>query len=546
MSSLLLWLDEKRRWDEGRRVHRLQTPLVFLLELTAILLLVLAAARPLIRFGEGARPLVIVLDDSFSMLAGGENSARGRATKAILTELEANRYAPLRFILAGERPQLLGEANGGLEQARGVLRNWRCGAPTAQLEATIAFAFELGGSRTRVLVITDRGPEQEIGDSRMQWWSFGEPLPNLAFVNATRSARDGEEDSVLLELANLSTHSTTTSLSMETSGPPVGQSLTLGPGESRRVTLAIKNKAAPLHASIERDELGADNEVVLMPETGRTVRVELHLKDSRLRELVERAVRAAPQARVIADQADLVVSDGDFSLPESDAWELRIFNEQGASSYLGPFIVDRAHPLTEGLSLGGTVWGAGKSPLPGTPILMAGNVPLVTDVEREGKHEIRLRLQPELSTLQQTPNWPILIWNLIAWRASVAPGLRQANLRLGGEAKLLVQSGVGTIGVIDPARQTRQLPVRDNSVAIKADAVGVYELTADQTKYAFAVNALSREESDLTQARSGRWGNWANAPSFQWEYRSIVWLLLLLALGILVIHGWMASRLTSS
>ena len=47
--------------------------------------------------------------------------------------------------------------------------------------------------------------------------------------------------------------------------------------------------------------------------------------------------------------------------------------ESEASAYLGPFVIDLTHPLTEGLSLGGVVWGAGVTEqLLGTPIITAG------------------------------------------------------------------------------------------------------------------------------------------------------------------------------
>lgn len=553
VSSLLLWLDEKQRWDGGQRIHRLQTPLLFFLELLAILLLVMAAATPLMRTGESARPLVVVLDDSFSMLAGGDDSTRNRAVTAIESELRANRYDPVRFVLAGETPQVLGETVNNAEQARKLLQDWKCGAAAAKLDEAIAFAFELGGNRARVLAVTDQAPAQEITDSRLQWWSFGAALPNLAFVNATRTARDGEER-VMLEIANLSGQSSTANLTLESensanpqsaSSPDRNpQSITLGPKESHRITLTIKNGATPLRARLGGDGLDVDNEVVLMPEANRTARVELRLKDARLREIVEKAVQSSPLARLTSEKPELLITD-EAESPDTDAWTLRILSEAGASSYLGPFVVDRAHPMTDGLSLGGVVWGAGGAQLPGTPVITAGNIALLTDVDRAGKHELRLRLRPEVSTLQETPNWPILIWNLIAWRAKVAPGLQQANVRLGGEARLTVEPGVQSVRLVDPRQRPLQLPVPDNSLTIKADTAGVYELSANQNKYVFAANAISREESDLTQAASGRWGSWANAPSLQWEYRSIVWLLALLVLVVLAVHGWLVARQAS-
>lgn len=282
-----------------------------------------------------------------------------------------------------------------------------------------------------------------------------------------------------------------------------------------------------------------------MPEANRTARVKLQLKDAKLREIVEKGVQSSPQATLTSDKPELVITDEDES-PDADAWTLRILSEAGANSFLGPFVVDRAHPMTEGLSLGGVVWGAGGAQLPGTPVITAGNIALLTDVDRAGKHQLRLRLRPEVSTLQETPNWPILIWNLIAWRANVAPGLQQANVRLGGEASLTVEPGVQSVRLVDPRQRPLQLPVPDKSLTIKADTAGVYELSANQNKYTFAANAISREESDLTQAASGRWGSWANAPSLQWEYRSIVWLLALLVLAVLAVHGWLVARQAGS
>jgi len=555
VSSLLLWLDERQMWEGGRRIHRLQTPLLFFLELLAILSLVTAAAGPMMRAGESGRPLVVVLDDSFSMLAGAgkdgdAGSARYRAIRAIESELKSKRYEPVRFALAGESPQLLGEAANNADQAIKLLRNWRCGAPAAKLEEAIAFAFELGGPRARVLAVTDHAPQQELSDSRLQWWSFGSSQRNFAFVNATRTLRD-DEDRILLEIANVSSSSGSTTLSVESGEPGNPQSLIrnpqsiqLGAGETRRVLLTLKSGAPALRARLSDDALLVDNEVTLAPESSGNVRVDLRVRDAALRALVEKTVNSSPNASLSVNKPGLVITDeSDAKMEDVEAWTLQIIGEKDAASFLGPFVIDRSHPLSEGLSLGGVVWGGGKSrQLAGTPVVNAGDVPLLTDLERAGRHELRLRLRPDLSTLQESPNWPILIWNLINWRAQAAPGLRQTNLRLGGDATLTVESGVESVSVVDPRRITRQLPARDKTVLIKADTAGVYEISANRNKYSFAANALQREESDLTRAASGRWGNWANATALQWEYRSVAWVLLLLALIALAVHAWLVAR----
>ncbi|HEU0177761.1 MAG TPA: BatA domain-containing protein [Blastocatellia bacterium] len=558
VSSLMLWLDERQIWEGGRLIHRLQTPLLFFLELLVIMLMVTAAAGPMMRAGESRRPLVIVLDDSFSMLAGAGKddtvgSARDRAVRAIETELKSDRYEPVYFVLAGESPQLLGEAANNVDQAVKLLRNWRSGAPVAELEGAIAFAFELGGPRARALVVTDHAPQQDLGDSRLEWWSFGSSQPNFAFVNAARTLRD-DEDRVLLEIANLSSSSGSTTLSVESveSNNPQSairnpQSIALGAGETRRVLLTLKPGAPTLRARLSDDALLVDNQVTLLAESSRNVRVDLRLRDAAVRALVEKAVTSSPNASLSANKPDLVITDeSDTKIEDAEApeaWTLQIISEKDAASFLGPFVIDRSHPLSEGLSLGGVVWGGGKSrQLAGTPVVNAGDVPLLTDVERAGVHELRLRLRPDLSTLQESPNWPILFWNLINWRAQIAPGLRQKNLRLGSAAALTVESGVESVSVVDPRRVTRRLAARDKAVLIRADVAGVYEISANQNRYSFAANALQREESDLTRASSGRWGNWANSTALQWEYRSVAWVLLLLALSALAVHAWMIAR----
>jgi hypothetical protein len=252
---------------------------------------------------------------------------------------------------------------------------------------------------------------------------------------------------------------------------------------------------------------------------------------------------------LVSEKPELVIADAGTEIENPEAWSLQIISEKDAASFLGPFVVDRAHPLSEGLSLGGAVWGSGRDgQFPGSPIITAGNIPLLTDVERLGRHELRLRLRPDLSTLQETPNWPILIWNLISWRGLSAPGLERANVRLGSAATVKVPAGVESVKITDPLRTTTNLPVREQTVAIKAETIGVYEVEANKNGipgYSFAANALEREESDLKRAAAGRWGDWSKATDLQWEYRNMSWLFLLLALAVLAAHAWLVARGTT-
>src|ERR1700744_3866670 len=132
VSSLFLWIDQRRPRQGGRIVQRLQTPLAFFLELLAIAAIALAAAAPGITRSEYARPLVLVLDDSYSMLAGRDDSPRERASQKLLDEFRRTQYVA-RVILAGSQPRLLGLVVRSADELQAVLDEWNCAAPTAGL-----------------------------------------------------------------------------------------------------------------------------------------------------------------------------------------------------------------------------------------------------------------------------------------------------------------------------------------------------------------------------------------------------------------------------
>ena len=54
-------------------------------------------------------------------------------------------------------------------------------------------------------MITDAKPAALAAAGQVRWLAFGAPLPNLGFVNATRSAGEGK-DRCFLEAANFSTN----------------------------------------------------------------------------------------------------------------------------------------------------------------------------------------------------------------------------------------------------------------------------------------------------------------------------------------------------
>ena len=559
VSSLMLWVNQKQARQGGLRIERLQTPLLFLLELLALIFLVLAIAEPIIRTSKSQIPLTVVLDDSFSMLAGAEDTPKSRAIKALEELLTPDGINPLakprygvRYVLAGTEPQLLNEVAKSAGEAIDELQRWRCLSPSVDLEAAISFAAALGDSKALMLIVTDGPPAHPLESDSIQWWGFGIPQPNVAFVNATRtSAESGER--CLFEITNLTGGVRKTELVVELHDTVIGESSArlhhstpdIRPMETHRVVLSLPPRTPALRAQIGDDSLSIDNTVVLLPQLRKPVHVDVQIQDQRLQSLIVDALKATERSVSKTTQPDLIFLDqATVANDANEAWLMRLVIEPEASAYLGPFVVNRAHPLTEGLSFNGVIWGAGTTEeFIGVPIITAGNVPLLTDTERyTGIHELRLRLRPDLSTLQTSPNWPALIWNLLEWRASETPGLDRSNLRLGEVAVLSTTLGVESARLVSPNGDIHDQPVLERKVNLMAQDVGIYGVETGNEKYAFSSNALRQSESDLRTRASGRWGDWGNTTLECWGYRSFAWFFLLLAIATLTLHLVLSKR----
>jgi hypothetical protein len=545
VSSLLLWTDARVAPEGGRRVDQLRLPLVFWLELLVLLFLVLAAVGVHLPAAAGARPLVVVFDDSFSMQAGTPDSPRKRAADALLDELRRRPRGSVRFVLAGDRPQVLGEAVSRTSAAESLLEGWTCQSATARLDSAVALALELEES-ANVLVLTDHAPDPPPATGRVRWWALGSAAPNWAIVNASRTAGP-RGDRILLEVANLATEPRSTTLRLEAGQPPAElkrSQLSLGAGETQRFVLEVPEGIGAVRATVGADELNFDNAVSLLPTARRSVTYDMRLGDQELRSALERALKATGIATPAKADPHLVFVDGPAEVPDAEeSWIVRVFREPEAEAFTGPFVLDRSHPLAEGLALSGVVWGGGKSTLPGAPVVMAGNVTLLTDSETAtGRHEVRLRLRPDLSTLTQSPAWPVLAWNLVHWRAALQPGLARANVRLGEEAVWTLTASPTSVEVTRPGGEGVSVPVHARRATIRAERTGVYSLRAGSEKAEFAANALNRDESDLTKCVTGRWGDELDESTLRSDYRDITAWLVLLALAGAALHTWWLAR----
>ncbi|MCP4710090.1 MAG: hypothetical protein GY869_15810 [Planctomycetes bacterium] len=617
VSSLILWIDHKKPKEGGRRVQRIQTPLLFFLELLALLFMVAAAVHPMIPSSSTLRQYVMILDDSYSMNAGGDSSARQKGIEAIIEELDGQNNFSVRFILARDEPWVLGSTARSLDEVRQILTpeendqnnspvNWQCLAMQADIAKAVLLAEDLVIGDYNILVVTDHTPIQSpTENSDIQWWAFGETRANAAFVNAARTIVD-QQERCLLEIANLSNEPTQAQLVIEGLDTPAGsnpenpparyhqQNLTLAADSIKRVILNLKDKTPAFRAQLTQltgDGLVIDNNVILLPAHFEPAPVALSIADESLRNYLTEALEATKQARIInlsdallsttdrQDRAQIVFTDSvDFNINDAKTWIMRITVPTETDAYVGPFVMDRSHPLLEGLALEGVIWSASKvkpppkitdetttnpenppetttppaDNMPGRLVILAGNTPLITYNKKvNGQHRIYMELAPELSTLQDSVSWPILISNVLRWRSSENPGPRQLNIPMATDATIKLHRNTQKvdIGYPDGRIETAvQFDSMDKIITIPADLPGKYlvkteyavgEETQQRTEeldWEFASNVLHKEESDLRNTLTQRWGDWRTTETMVRAYHDIGWLFLLLALAVLIGH----------
>jgi hypothetical protein len=469
-------------------------------------------------------------------------SAQIRARDALKKLFRFQPPPSTRLILAGTEPRLLGESARKWNEVEPLLNEWKCRAPNDSVEAAIALAREVGKSRANILVLTDHAPaEKKIANERLQWRAFGMPLANAAIVNASRTA-NGDQDRCLLEIANFSKTPEIARVLVQTGSNTVKETeLSLAPSEQQRLVFNIAASAPLLKAILESDALPDDNQIQLLPPIRKRVRVQVALTNSALAELVNRTLAATGLRAAISENPELVIHQTDAA-PNGNAWSLRWKITEKADAFTGPFIVDSSHPVGQGVSLEGAIWAAAEmtnSPEE-IPIILAGNVPLVsTREDAVGREFLTLNLNPDLSTIQKTPDWPILFWNILEWRAAQKPGLKESNARLGTE--VMVKTTGEPVTVRFPDGAEKSFARTGDQLALETPMPGMYSVAMGQATNSFAVNSLAAEESNLQACQTGQWGTWRADADRRFEQSPMAWIFALAALGLLTAHLWFLS-----
>lgn len=546
ISSLIFWENQLKSVKSGTGIKAIPLPLRFFLEALMIILLVLAAAGPFLVTSEKVPALTVILDDSFSMRSGQPDAPRKQAEKKLLDMLSSGPTRKVQFIIAGPTPRLLDEADSNSGKVKHLLEKWQCRQASSDIDAALLFARRTFGNKNDILILTDRKPDFKELPPGMNWFSFGRPRQNIALINASRSFFP-QGDKCLIEVVNYSVKNESIPVRIEFPGTeekPVIYMLEAASGGKVKHIFRLPAGAGAIKVSLPEDQLKYDNSVTLLPEKRKLLRIELSSLNPEVKKLLDKTLKLTGMVRFSKVDPHLIFSGVEpKEIQNGDAWYAIFLIPAKSQAYIGPYTVDRQHPLCYGLHPDGVIWGADAGPLPGKALILAGNTPLVSDyLFRSDRHMVFFKFAPKNSSLQESPNFPAMIFNLVDWRLKALPGLAKSNYRAGEKVIFNAPPGISRVTVNGPDNKNYSLGLADRTCTLDVFLPGDYLLEAGKNKYEFRVNPLSADESDIRNCGSVMLEGEKNENIYRKRFMNAGWIFLLATLAISALHLYLTRR----
>ena len=565
VAGLFLWQIIRQRPEGGGRMSKLPITTSLLLECLAALALALILAGARISPTGVSEHLVVLLDDSASMAAvnaAGE-SARDRAVRRVLEEMERlGAAARVTLVQSGDRPSVLSGPAALAVEARSALDAWRPEAPHHSLALGIRLARELAGRTGRLLVMSDLPPDArgEVVFDNGLWASVGEALPNAGIIAAQRtlSAEEGR-GAVALSIANHSDSPVRRQLNVLAGEKNVLTREVDLPAGTSSLTLALPPGLPVVRVALSDDGLARDNAVILAEPRPRIVGVENHLADGRGRDALEKALGAVTGVTQAESGHLAFIDAATIERPlAGSVWRVG-FGQAPASwtapgepgDFIGPFVIEKRHPLLLGATLDGVVW-TGAMPLSAEaarPLASAGDRPLIAvSATAAAEPSILFNLDLERTNLIRAPDWPILISNIVEMRRRSLPGPERWNYRVGEWVRVHLDRAPNGPLRLRAGSVDRALPSGRLLEFLAPSPGGVLQIIEagegpgdDVVLYELGVNFLDETETDLRKQKTAETGQLASAADFRAESGPasdpLFWILLTIG-GAAIVANW--------
>jgi Ca-activated chloride channel homolog len=570
VAGLFLWQMAQRRPEGGGAIARLPITTSLILECVAALALALILAGARLIPASEREHLVVLLDDSASMAAvdGGGASPRDRAVQRVAVELDGlGRTGRVTLVRSGERPTVLAGPIAFPADARRALERWKPDAPHHSPALGLRLARELAGPTGRVMVISDAPPDASVqgvanSETGVLWASLGRALPNVGITAAERTLMPAEgRGAVTLALGNYADAPARRRVTVTAGEKDIlTRDVDVPPGSSS-LTLPLPTGLPAVRVALSNDALARDNVVVLAEPRPRTVAVENRLPEGRGRDALTKALSALAGV-TRAEPGHLVFANADAldRPPAPGGWRVG-FGRAPASwlavgapqDFVGPFVLEKRHPLLQGITLGGVVW-TGALPLtPGRvrPLISTGSHALAGLAASEATRDpdVVVNLDLDRTNLIRSPDWPIFISNLVEMRRDSLPGPERWNHRVGEWVRVrLAHDPKGPLRLRCGGVE-RTLPAARLLEFIAPSPGGVLQIVegpervggSETVLFELGVNFLDETESNLRDRATAEVGRFAAVAAVRAasgpESDPLFWVLLAIG-GAAIISNW--------
>jgi hypothetical protein len=511
VAGLFLFAPDALRALEGRRRTRLLRSPSLLLECLAALALALVLADLRVGDAASASHLVLVLDGSASMGGAGRGEttaaeAARRAAEEAIDDLPGGGRATV--VVTGARPEVVAGPRATPGAARDAVRAWRPSRPDHDPAPALDLGLQLAGPPATLLFATDRLDRE--APARYRVVALGGARGNAAIVGVRR-ARGSGTDRVHADVAAFAESPLVTTVTVADARGTVlaERRTTLEPGRTAHLSLDVPASDDVLEIRLSPDALALDDRALLLPEPSPAVGVEVALDAETARAAeIERALAAVGGVRSARGaDARLRFSTAPAASEEGFSGVEVLFDATAEHDpWVGPFRLER-HPALRGVRLDGVVWDAYRIDPPGAPLVAAGERTLLSEERTADGVRFHLNLEPRRSNLPRSPDWPILVGNLVSIARTTLPGPERRNVRVGGEIAFRAPSTRDRLDgwtLVAPSG-ARRTSSGVGSVSFEAAEPGVHRLLGpDGAEVArYAVQFVDPAESDLSVRSSG-------------------------------------------
>jgi Ca-activated chloride channel family protein len=529
--SLLLWAPAMRDREASAFFQRLQRDPLLILQILALLALTLALARPTVTvLGDGARKVVVILDNSASMKARDVAPSRFERAKAegaaFVRRLAEG--AEVMVIESAVQPRVRAALSRDRDRALDAIWSARASDSPHRVVESVRIARALVGTdpRAEIHVFTDGAftvaATPDTTDPRLRWVGVGQGGRNVAITNfSVRKMSYGSfEYQAFASLVNWTPETQTFDFSLSVDDKSIAEkSVTLEPNVRRSLVLPFTHPGGgTVKASIDvRDDLDTDNAAWAVLPPPRKIAVLLVSPGNLFLEkvlttdpLVVVEVRTPDQYQGGMENADVVILDS-VSPPRVGPGRFVFVNGVPADvpiEVLGrsnerPTVMDwdRSHPVMRHVEFSKVTIDDALRIRPlaaGRPLVEAVGGPLIYALEETDRKAIFIGFDLFKTDFPLRVAFPLILSNSLRWLHPA--GLDQASLQLAtGQPILLpVEHGVSGVTVTTPSgRVVKGLVTRGVVSFTETDEVGIYTLATSRSEMRVAVNLTDAEESNL-------------------------------------------------